>query len=1038
MPTKNDKDKRPRPQDHIPSPGGQPVQTSNQNPFAVVTQPPAKQVPTETVPFVPTQQSGNVLSPAYTWDSMALQNLGYNYARQLLAGPGEGYVPTINAFQDALDLAMELLSISPEKANEVVKLWMPESWTSYSKPFQDMVAEFALRAVQTDPNLLEEWLPHLETYASPRLYGGIPTLDQMRSGLNVALNLLRVNPEKAYEIAGQYLPQDFSGLSAQAEDLLRSFATYALAVDPKSVPSEWLDFLHYFVTAGGGEYVPTMQRRIEQAQLNNLLNELFAGTYYNPALGRVTYTTDTARKGLDLLNLDEITRSEALGTPIPGQDSPVVRPQGGVLVGDEVIRAVGHEPAQTGGEPDPTLMGLQQVGGIPPVAGEGTGVQSTAAGGSQVKTGAEAVAEVIGEGAADEGVSVIDTSQMIGPRREYTVQAPNLQGIDLKSYKPFFDLASNFTNASRDSITGTGAFGAPAATETMAGAMPAGTTPAATTSPETNMTAQLQQAIESLRALPENSPELTNAIDRIMVQYGIPRQTVKDMMYGKVPVTYPVVSADRLAVLEDEIGRARQRRGNEQANSIRFIANKHDIDVGLVKEMVYGGMPITPAVFGTGSVHIPEQGRVLRSGMSGNDVQNVQQLLVNAGYSVGSAGADGKFGQETKDAVMRFQRDHGLKVDGVVDSKTWEELWRSDFRRRFKDQLAGVPGAGASATPGTIEAGAAAALSGDAKAPEPYTPEWFAMHTTPDFEIAPNRLKYMLDIRGLYPLDWNPISLKARMDALREAYPQGFTNVFEFDVGMALQNAYQALKHFLTDPTATVNFRALADAQAAAKQVYYRALIETQGAVHQAYINNLQIELERVKSMLRLAELDREAELKKEQAAFQHELDVKLAGVNFDFNKYLENMRIAGQKDIARIQGEYGLQEARIRASSGGGGSGGSGGPTWAQQRAQVQAGITADMLSDVFPRFTNRKNMEASVREYGRWFVNNGLWSEDFYLSLLDANKTPNAMLSFGSKQTAKVTVPGVGKVSDPLYLYAVDLANKTGLAPPKHRSKR
>ena len=81
---------------------------------------------------------------------------------------------------------------------------------------------------------------------------------------------------------------------------------------------------------------------------------------------------------------------------------------------------------------------------------------------------------------------------------------------------------------------------------------------------------------------------------------------------------------------------------------------------------------------------------------------------------------------------------------------------------------------------------------------------------------------------------------------------------------------------------------------------------------------------------------------------------------------------------------------------------------------------------------------MEASVREYGRWFVNNGLWSEDFYLSLLDANKTPDAMLSFGSKKTAKVTVPGVGKVSDPLYLYAVELANQTGLAPPKHRSQR
>lgn len=64
----------------------------------------------------------------------------------------------------------------------------------------------------------------------------------------------------------------------------------------------------------------------------------------------------------------------------------------------------------------------------------------------------------------------------------------------------------------------------------------------------------------------------------------------------------------------------------------------------------------------------------IKKGSTGNDVRDAQILLTNAGYSVGSNGADGKFGTNTDTATRAFQRANGLKVDGWIGEKTWEAL----------------------------------------------------------------------------------------------------------------------------------------------------------------------------------------------------------------------------------------------------------------------------------------------------------------------------------------------------------------------------
>lgn len=55
-------------------------------------------------------------------------------------------------------------------------------------------------------------------------------------------------------------------------------------------------------------------------------------------------------------------------------------------------------------------------------------------------------------------------------------------------------------------------------------------------------------------------------------------------------------------------------------------------------------------------------------GSSGSQVRQVQQKLKQWGYFTGTV--DGVFGQQTYDAVVRFQRKNGLTADGVAGSAT--------------------------------------------------------------------------------------------------------------------------------------------------------------------------------------------------------------------------------------------------------------------------------------------------------------------------------------------------------------------------------
>ena len=70
--------------------------------------------------------------------------------------------------------------------------------------------------------------------------------------------------------------------------------------------------------------------------------------------------------------------------------------------------------------------------------------------------------------------------------------------------------------------------------------------------------------------------------------------------------------------------------------------------------------------------------RQLRKGMTGGDVKTLQRLLFADGYSVGQCGDDGEFGDDTENAVKKYQRDHALDPDGIAGINTLTALWKCE------------------------------------------------------------------------------------------------------------------------------------------------------------------------------------------------------------------------------------------------------------------------------------------------------------------------------------------------------------------------
>lgn len=62
--------------------------------------------------------------------------------------------------------------------------------------------------------------------------------------------------------------------------------------------------------------------------------------------------------------------------------------------------------------------------------------------------------------------------------------------------------------------------------------------------------------------------------------------------------------------------------------------------------------------------------KILKQGSQGLEVKELQNMLLSLEYSLDPAGADGKYGPITEQAVKLFQQSVGIKSDGIVGPVT--------------------------------------------------------------------------------------------------------------------------------------------------------------------------------------------------------------------------------------------------------------------------------------------------------------------------------------------------------------------------------
>lgn len=124
---------------------------------------------------------------------------------------------------------------------------------------------------------------------------------------------------------------------------------------------------------------------------------------------------------------------------------------------------------------------------------------------------------------------------------------------------------------------------------------------------------------------------------------------------------YNPTSQSGKQLLAHELTHVVQQSGMGHKKVQRTLGDGHD----LLAERFQGRLDLEAAY---------DNERIIRKGSGGPDVGILQLALIEAGHPLPNFGADGDFGSETQTAVMDFQRNNGLQIDGIIGPRTMEVL----------------------------------------------------------------------------------------------------------------------------------------------------------------------------------------------------------------------------------------------------------------------------------------------------------------------------------------------------------------------------
>lgn len=148
-----------------------------------------------------------------------------------------------------------------------------------------------------------------------------------------------------------------------------------------------------------------------------------------------------------------------------------------------------------------------------------------------------------------------------------------------------------------------------------------------------------------------------------------------------------IAYGQRMGVMSDR-GTPGSVHAHVEVEADQFRRYIRDIDTGVITPE---SCPSLPRRTSPDAGPIPEGaawsapdssvGRTMREGDAGREIGRLQSTLSRLGYGdpVGrTLVADGEFGPDTARAVRAFQREQGLKIDGVVGPRTLEAVERAE------------------------------------------------------------------------------------------------------------------------------------------------------------------------------------------------------------------------------------------------------------------------------------------------------------------------------------------------------------------------
>lgn len=156
-----------------------------------------------------------------------------------------------------------------------------------------------------------------------------------------------------------------------------------------------------------------------------------------------------------------------------------------------------------------------------------------------------------------------------------------------------------------------------------------------------------------------------NEVKKVLSKYGITNR-------GKKKANYHVLRESNMSAMLSEnlfIDTAKDQKLLKNNNFLNDIADAHAHGIAVALGLKKGSSSSSSS---SSKSSKSSSSSLLKQGSRGKEVKDLQQTLKKRGYYVGNV--DGIFGPKTFRAVCEFQRDAGIKSDGIVGPQTRKAL----------------------------------------------------------------------------------------------------------------------------------------------------------------------------------------------------------------------------------------------------------------------------------------------------------------------------------------------------------------------------